>query len=80
MHYACTLPPLGIDSILLVTQSAGPSMVETFLEHYNGVSVIPTSVTVSNLDLFTCDACLDACGAVCFGEYFHATFPPFIAR
>jgi len=51
-----------------------------FLEHYNAVSVIPTSVTVSNPDLFACDACPDACGAVCFGEYFHANFPPFIAR
>ena len=50
-----------------------------FLQHYNGVSVIPTNVTVSNPDLFACDACLDACGAVCFGEFFHAPFPPFIA-
>jgi len=37
-------------------------------------------VTVSNPDLFACDACLDACGAVCFGEYFHTNFPPVIAR
>ena len=51
-----------------------------FLQHYNGVSVILTNVTVSNPDLFACDACLDACGAVCFGEFFHAPFPPFIAR
>ena len=50
-----------------------------FLQHYNGVSVIPTNVTVSNPDLFASDACLDACGAVCFGEFFHAPFPPFIA-
>jgi len=41
--------------------------------------VIPTNVTVSNPDSFVCDACLDACGAVCFGEFFHAPFPPFIA-
>ena len=45
----------------------------------NGVSVIPTNVTVSNPDLFACDACLDACGAVWLGEFFHAPFPPFIA-
>ena len=49
-----------------------------FLQHYNGVSVIPTNVTVSNPDLFACDACLGACGVVCFGEFFHAPFPPFI--
>ena len=49
-----------------------------FLQHYNGVSVIPTAIIVSDPELFTCDACLDACGAVCFGEFFHATFPPFI--
>ena len=36
-------------------------------------------MTVSHSDLFACDACLDACGAVCFGEFFHAPFPPFIA-
>lgn len=41
-----------------------------FLQHYNGVSVILTNVTVSNPDLFPCDACLDACGAVRFGEFF----------
>ena len=50
-----------------------------FLQHYNGVSVIPTAITVSDPELFACDACLDACGAVCFGEFFHAKFPPFIA-
>ena len=50
-----------------------------FFQHYNGVSVIPTNVTVSNPDLFACDACLDACGAVCFAEFFHAPFPPLIA-
>lgn len=50
-----------------------------FLQRYNGVSVIPTNATVSNPDLFACDACLDACGAVCFGEFFHVPFPSFIA-
>ena len=49
-----------------------------FLQHYNGISVIPTNMTVSNPDLFACDACLDACGVVCFGEFFHAPFPPLI--
>ena len=39
-----------------------------FLQHYNGVSIPIYS-----------HACLGACGAVCFGEFFHAPFPPFIA-
>ena len=51
-----------------------------FLRHYTGVSVIPTNVTVSNSNLFACDACLDACGAACFGKFFDAPFPPFIAH
>ena len=51
-----------------------------FLDHYNGVSVIPTNITVSNPELFACDSCLSACGAVCFGEYFHAQFPSFILQ
>ena len=50
-----------------------------FLQHYNGVSVIPTNVTVSNPDLFACDPRLDVCGAVCLGEFFHAPFPLSIA-
>lgn len=64
-----------------VTDALGRDLVwwKHFLQHYNGVSVIPTNMTVSNPDLFACDACLDACGAVCFGEFFHAPFPPFIA-
>ena len=37
------------------------------------------NVTVSNPDLFACDACLYTCGAVCW-EFFRAPFPPFIAR
>lgn len=51
-----------------------------FLNHYNGVSVIPTNITVSDPELFACDSCLEACGAVCFGECFHALFPSFIAE
>ena len=51
-----------------------------FLDHYNGISVIPTNITVSNPELFACDSCLSACGAICFGEYFHAQFPSFIVQ
>ena len=46
-----------------------------FLTHYNGISVIPSDVVVSSPELFSTDACLTGCGAVCFGEYFHREFP-----
>lgn len=46
-----------------------------FLQHFNGVSVIPTDIVVSNPHLFATDACLTGCGAVCFGEFFHCKFP-----
>ena len=36
------------------------------LQHYNGVSVIPSNVTIANPNLFACDACLSGCAAVCF--------------
>ena len=49
-----------------------------FLSHFNGVSVIPSDVVISNPELFATDACLAGCGAVCFGEYFHREFPEFI--
>ena len=49
-----------------------------FLSHFNGVSVIPSDVVISNPELFATDACLTGCGAVCFGEYFHREFPEFI--
>ena len=48
------------------------------LQHYNGVSVITSNVTIANPNLFACDACLSGCGAVCFGEYFKRSFPPAI--
>ena len=49
-----------------------------FLQHYNGVPVIPSAIIVFDPELFACDTCLDACGVVCFGELFRATFPSFI--
>ena len=49
-----------------------------FFSHYNGVSVIPSDVIISNPELFATDACLTGCGAVCFGECFHREFPDFI--
>ena len=49
-----------------------------FLSHYNGISVIPCDLIISNPEQFTTDACLTGCGAVCFGECFHREFPDFI--
>ena len=46
-----------------------------FLQHYNGVSVIPTAIIVSDPEWFVCDACLDACGVVCFG---NSSMPRFL--
>ena len=51
-----------------------------FLDHYNGVSVIPTNIAVSNPELFACDSCLSACEAICFGKYFHTQFASFIVQ
>ena len=57
---------------------AGINWWQFFLSRYNGVSVIPSNVIVSNPELFATDACLTGCGAVCFGECFHREFPDFI--
>ena len=51
-----------------------------FLQHFNGVSVIPYDIVVSNPHLFATDACLTGCGAVCFGEFFDSEFPERIMR
>lgn len=48
------------------------------LQHYNGMSVIPSNVTIAGPNLFARDACLSGCGAVCFSEYFKRIFPPAI--
>lgn len=50
----------------------------TFLQVYNGVSIIK-SEPWSDLDsVFATDACLDGCGAVFGRSFFHAEFPVFI--
>ena len=51
-----------------------------FLQHFNGISVIPSNIIVSNPHLFATDACLTGCGAVCFGEFFHSEFPECIMQ
>ena len=48
------------------------------LSQYNGISVIPSDVLISNPELFATDACLSGCRAICFGEFFHREFPDFI--
>ena len=42
-----------------------------FLDKYNGVSVIGTEFLESSEQLFSTDASLTGCGAICEGEYFH---------
>ena len=50
-----------------------------FLRDYNGVSIMPGQSIMDSPDEFSCDASTSGgCGAVCMGEYFHATFPDLI--
>ena len=51
-----------------------------FLDKYNGVSVIGTEFLESSEQLFSTDASLTGCGAICEGEYFHELFPPIITQ
>ena len=49
-----------------------------FLRVYNGVSMINTAPWSAPGEEFSTDACLVGCGGVCSGQFFHATFPPFV--
>ena len=51
-----------------------------YLDKYNGVSVIGTAFLESGEILFSTDATLTGCGALCEGEYFHDLFPSFITQ
>lgn len=51
-----------------------------FLDKYNGVSVIGTVFLESGEILFSTDATLTGCGALCELEYFHDLFPSFITQ
>ena len=51
-----------------------------FLNKYNGVSVTGTAFLESRERLFSIDAILTGCGAICEGEYFHDLFPSFITQ
>ena len=48
----------------------------TFIDRYNGVSLIPQSMAWSNPDyVFASDSCLTGCGGHTSSDYFHSTFP-----
>ena len=47
----------------------------TFLRTYNGVSIIPSPVYSAPDHVFSTDACLSGCGALCTDSYFHSVFP-----
>ena len=52
-----------------------------FLDKYIGVSVIGTELLESMSEqLFSTDASLTGCGAICEGEYFHELFPLIITQ
>ena len=46
-----------------------------FLDKCNGVSVIGTDFLEFSEQLFSTDASLTGCGAICEEEYFHELFP-----
>jgi hypothetical protein len=49
-----------------------------FLPLYNGVSMMAIEEWSSPDGVFACDACLDGCGGMFEGQYFHALFPCFV--
>lgn len=51
-----------------------------FLDQYNGVSVIGTNILECSEVLFSTDASLSGCGAICEGEYLHPLFPSSIVQ
>ena len=46
-----------------------------FMDTYNGVSFIPSSVWSEPDVSFATDSCLVGCGGICNEEYFHSGFP-----
>ena len=53
---------------------------ELFMERFNGVAFIPSSIwTEPDVSMAT-DSCLSGCGGISSNEYFHAEFPPFISK
>ena len=53
---------------------------ELFMERFNGVAFIPSSIwTEPDVSMAT-DSCLSGCGGISSNEYFHAEFPPLISK
>ena len=51
-----------------------------FVEKYNGVSFIPSSIWTEPDVTFATDSCLVGCGGLNSGEYFHSGFPEVIEK
>ena len=51
-----------------------------FVNKYNGVSFIPSSIWNEPDVVFSTDSCLTGCGGVCGKEYFHVDFPSAIVN
>ncbi|XP_077985143.1 uncharacterized protein LOC144439784 [Glandiceps talaboti] len=52
----------------------------SFLDQFNGVSMIPTEYWCSADELLTTDACLTGAGGTFMNEYFHCPFPPAVIK
>jgi hypothetical protein len=53
---------------------------QSFLRHYNGVSLIPSLKWSLPDHIFSTDACLTGCGGLAGDLYFHTKFPKFILK
>lgn len=51
-----------------------------FLNEYNGVSILLMEEWSSPDEIFSSDACLTGCGALCSDQFFHMQFPEFITK
>ena len=50
-------------------------VVNVYMDTYNGVSFIPSSIWTEPDVTFATDSCLIGCGGICLDEYFHTEFP-----
>jgi len=50
------------------------------LREYNSISIINIAKWTSLDEVFSTDACLAGCSAVCDDQYFHGVFPTFISE
>ena len=49
-----------------------------FMDSFNGVAFIPSTIWLEPDVSFATDSCLDGCGGICEHEFFHTKFPKFI--